>query len=132
LGVAGPDLKFYFFSTNFPGVTHDERVLRRTLANLFEGQNYRPYPGARLVADSAFTARDWIVPVQRTAVPAQQQVNTALQRTRHPVERAFGLLKERFRGLGLDGRMRLWDPRRSASIIMACVHLHNFIIESRE
>ena len=46
LGVAGPDLDFFYANPNFGGRCHDSHVLRSSaLWKAFEDQNYRPFPG---------------------------------------------------------------------------------------
>lgn len=57
---------------------------------------------------------------------SQKQYNFILSRARCTIERAFGLLKKRFRCLGelLDVRSSQWRP----TYIIACCVLHNICI----
>jgi hypothetical protein len=43
------------------------------------------------------------------------------------VERAFGVLKSRF--AIVRGAARLWDENSLGNIMMACITMHNLIVE---
>ena len=46
LGVAGPNLDFFYANANFGGRCHDSHVLRSSeLWRAFEERLYRPFPG---------------------------------------------------------------------------------------
>ena len=46
LGVAGPNLDFFYVNANFGGRCHDSHVLRSSeLWRAFEERLYRPFPG---------------------------------------------------------------------------------------
>lgn len=44
----------------FPGRVHDSRVFKKTLGVRFE-DGYRPFPGAVLLADSAYSCSDYVI-----------------------------------------------------------------------
>lgn len=60
--MADADGKFLHVSTKGHGSMHDSRVLKKTLAYKF--QNWRPFEGAVLLADSAYAASDWVIPMK--------------------------------------------------------------------
>lgn len=45
------------------GKCHDSKVLNETLAPKFNG-GYRPFDGAIVLADSAYGASDWLIPMR--------------------------------------------------------------------
>ena len=47
-------------------------------------------------------------------------------KTRLVVERAFGVLKMRFRCLDRTAGKMMFNPERACKVIMACIILHNF------
>ncbi len=50
LGVAGPNLRFFYINTNFGGRSHDSHVLRKSaLWNQFENNHTRPFPGMQAI-----------------------------------------------------------------------------------
>lgn len=51
-------------------------------------------------------------------------------RCRRMIECSWALLKNRF--LSLKNILRLKSPKKCGEVIMACAHLHNFIIETKE
>uniref|UniRef100_A0A914HQI1 DDE Tnp4 domain-containing protein n=1 Tax=Globodera rostochiensis TaxID=31243 RepID=A0A914HQI1_GLORO len=110
--VAGPDLHFFSLSVRWPGSVNDARVFRNSeLCNKFDN-GYRPFEGAVLLGDSIYPVKDYLVPMR--PYPDLEQFFRAHARARRFIECAMK------------------DPKKSALVIKACVHLHNFIIESRE
>jgi len=65
--VSGPDYKFYFLSSNWPGSVNDCRVLSNS--SLFRRFNdgYRPFPNCVLLGDSIYPRNDWLVPMRARA-----------------------------------------------------------------
>lgn len=55
--------------------------------------------------------------------------SSSLARCRSCIERAWGLLKNRFGAL--HKQLKLKEPKSCAKVIQAAVLLHNFIIENR-
>ena len=66
--------------------------------------------------------------------PSKQPYNkrrVAHIRTRNVIERAFGVLKSRFRSLDTSGGTLMYSPRKACDITVACVILHNICISNR-
>lgn len=73
MGVAGPDLQFYFFSSRWPGSVNDARVLRNSgLCRRFD-DGYRPFPNAVILGDSAYPLNDWLIPMRIAATSEFEQ-----------------------------------------------------------
>jgi hypothetical protein len=129
LAVAGPDLKIYYLNANFPGRCHDSNVLRSSsLWRSFEDAGNRPFEGAVLLGDSAYPLRPWLMtPFPGDPDGAKGRYNKAHIQTRNVVERAFGVMKNRF--FALKTGLRLKDPKKCSNIIISAVILHNLCIK---
>lgn len=96
----GPDLTVYYANCSAPGAWHDSHVLKETnLWNIFEA-GHRPFPGAVILADSAYVLNDWLItPFPGDPAGAKLKFNIAHMKTRNTVERCFGALKASFLAL---------------------------------
>lgn len=84
----------------------------------------------QVVADSAYTATEFVLPAFQDStadVGPRRTFNLAHARTRNVIERAFGLLKARWRIL-----LRRIDTKLSTTvhIIAACCILHNICVKA--
>ena len=125
--VCGPRLNFFFCSAKYPGSVHDSRAFRNTsLYNLFE-TNWRPFPSAIILGDSAYPTKEWLIPPLPVPVTdAEQRFNASHKTTRSIVERAFGVMKQRFNVLKTP--IRVQTPEYACEIIKCCVALHNLCL----
>ena len=140
-GVVNGTGKFIDAVAGFPGSAHDARVLRNSniyqeaengnilqapLVNI-DGNDIGPY----LVGDSAYPLAPWLIKPfpEGTNDPDEKTFNKELSRARVVVERAFGILK---------GRWRVLQKRLDSSLnfaiktTIACIVLHNFCIEAND
>lgn len=109
------------------GSVHDARVFRNSaLSHYIEVPNeYFPFD-THIVADSAYALHPHVmVPFRDNGhlTVLQKNYNFCLSSTRMAIERAFGLLKVRFRIL-LDC-LPLTDIKKIPQVILACCVLHN-------
>lgn len=87
--------RFLHINTCFPGASHDAYVLRSSgvpaiMETLPEG--------GWLLGDSGYPLKEWLLtPFLSPSNPQEEKYNEALSKTRIVVERAFGVLKSRFR-----------------------------------
>ena len=135
--VVGANLYFSDVATGFPGSMHDTRVLRQT--NLSERaesgvifditvkkiRNVEVRP--LILGDGRYPLRNWLVkPFNFTAALSEKEkrFNRVLSSSRVSVERAFGLLKGRWRCLltTLDANIK-----NVPDVIICCFILHNFL-----
>jgi len=114
-----------------PGSLHDARVLRRS--NLYqESQNNKEqlFPNTTFIlGDSAYPSLPWLVPPFRNNghLTAQQlEFNYLHSSTRMAIEKAFGVLKGRFRRLKFFNELR--HLQFIVQIVIACCILHNICI----
>ncbi|XP_039305489.1 putative nuclease HARBI1 [Solenopsis invicta] len=118
-----------------PGSLHDARVLRRSpLHSIASREQERVFPNNTFIlGDSAYPSLPWLVPPFRDnghLTPQQREFNYLHSSTRMSVERAFGLLKGRFR------RIKFFNEYKTISFvtditIAACI-LHNYCINAND
>ena len=106
--VYRPDYSIYFCSSRCPGRWHDSRVLKEsTLWTAFEENAQRPFPGAVILGDSAYTWNSWLIPPFRGDVQgARLPFNEAHKKTRSTIERTTGVIKKGFYILPTGIRVR--------------------------
>ncbi|KAJ8300616.1 hypothetical protein KUTeg_022135, partial [Tegillarca granosa] len=108
----------------YPGSTHDARVLRQS--SLWDN-GLRLCNGNHLVADAAYPLRRWLLTPYRDnrhLNQEQKHFNYLHSSNRVVIERAFGLLKGRYRRLyHIDSKVET----AVKLIVVACV-LHNFCL----
>ncbi|CAB4017612.1 Hypothetical predicted protein [Paramuricea clavata] len=141
-GVVGKNLTFLDTAIGYPGSMHDARVLRSSdifqkaqngdiltepLASI-NGVQVRPL----LLGDGAYPLLPWLIkPYPNGAILncSQRRFNKTLSSARSIVERAFGILKARWRILlkRLDNRFE-----NISEVILSCCILHNFCQEAGE
>ena len=138
--VVDGNLKFMDVSSGYPGSIHDARVLRassiyhtaergdilnRPLANI-ENQPVKPF----IIGDGAYPLSSWLLkpyPDNGALTRSQTKYNKTLSSARSVVERAFGILKARWRCL-----LKRLDNRTSnvVEVIITCCVLHNICEEN--
>lgn len=89
-------------------------------------------PDGLLLGDSAHSLRPWLLtPVLHLGTPSEGMCyNDSHTRTRNTIERAFGVLKSRFRCIDSSGGTLLYTPKKACKIAVATAVLHNMCIES--
>ncbi|XP_062618375.1 putative nuclease HARBI1 [Saccostrea cucullata] len=127
--VADARMRFLHINASFPGSTHDAFVLTnsglpRRIQSLPEG--------GWLLGDSGYPLKNWILtPFPSPSNQQEEKFNEAHGRTRIVVERAFGVLKSRFRCLHKTGGSLPFSPLKCSRVIETCFRLHNVAIEEK-
>lgn len=127
--VCNSEMLFTDCFAGYPGSCHDSRVLRNSPlgANGLQLCN-----GNHIIADGGYPLRRWILTPYRDnghLTQEQKNYNYKLSSNRVVVERAFGLLKGRFR------RLRYLDTQKiqtAVEIIMTACVLHNVCLMQRD
>ncbi|XP_062581522.1 putative nuclease HARBI1 [Saccostrea cucullata] len=128
-GVVDAEMRFLNINCRFPGSAHDAYIMSNStipdiMANLPEG--------GWLLGDSGYPLKDFLMtPFNNPSTPTEERYNRAHCQTRNVVERAFGVLKSRFRCLHKSGGCLPFKPTKCAIIIETCCRLHNKAIEER-
>ncbi|XP_062173489.1 uncharacterized protein LOC133878942 [Alnus glutinosa] len=136
--VASNDLWIWHAFFGLPGSHNDINVLERSnvFANLAEGRappvnysvNGHDYTMGYYLSDGIYPS--WATFVKTIHAPQgnkRKNFAAAQESARKDVERAFGVLQARF--AIVRGRTRLYEPELLKDIMMACIILHNMIVE---
>ena len=98
-----------------------------SLWNQFE-LGHRPFPQAVILGDSAYPCRDWLIPPFPGDPDGERgRFNEAHRRTRNVIERAFGILKNRFTVLKTTVRLRSMEE--CSRLVICCAILHNLCLK---
>ncbi|XP_061190830.1 putative nuclease HARBI1 [Saccostrea echinata] len=128
-GVVDAEMRFLNINCRFPGSAHDAYIMSNSnipgiMANLTDG--------GWLLGDSGFPLKDFLMtPFSNPSTQMEERYNHAHCQTRNVIERAFGVLKSRFRCLHKSGGCLPFTPTKSALVIETCCRLHNKAIEER-
>ena len=146
-GAVDPDRPFINVNLGWPGRVNDGRVffnssLSRFLEEKCSQMNYRLVPTGNgtytpiplyLLGDSAYGNSKRMVTTYEIGECERdhivQKLNKRLAGVRYVVEHAFSLLKGRFRILLSSMPMAKRSVEKATNIVMACVVLHNFLID---
>lgn len=125
--VCDAKLRFTDIQTGWPGSVHDARVFRNSpLYTLLENGNLpEEY---HLLGDSAYTLQPYmLVPYRDNGhlLPWQAHFNHIHSTSRVVIERAFGLLKSKFRRLQ---KLEMIDVERIPLVISGACVMHNIIL----
>ncbi|XP_056011501.1 putative nuclease HARBI1 [Ostrea edulis] len=127
--VVDANLSFTNIVVRWPGSTNDSFILTNSsLPNIMEGTD------GWLLGDSGYPLKKWLL--TPFAQPSNQQeqrsyyyllllYNRAHCSTRNTVERAFGVLKSRFRCMHKTGGTLQFGSEKCIKIIECCFRLHN-------
>ena len=123
--------EFIDFFTGYPGSVHDSRVL--SYSSMYLRRTYPP-TGWYLLGDSGYgniiSPIAVVTPFRNDADPKKRIFNHLHSRARTIVERAFGLLKMRWRVL-FQRPIEL-KIHRAIQVIAACAMLHNICIQNMD
>ena len=125
-GTCDSTMKFIDIVVGWPGSVHDARVFRNSPMFLHAHETFPP--GFYILGDSGYPLQEWcLVPFKSTGYNSltheQRRFNKRLSQTRVVVERAFGLLKQRWRSMH---RLHVQTSTRAIAMIEAACVLHNY------
>ncbi|XP_045106663.1 putative nuclease HARBI1 [Portunus trituberculatus] len=125
--VCDAKLRFINILTGWPGSVHDARVFRNSpLYTLLENGNFPE--DYHLLGDSAYTLQPYMLVSYRDnghLLPWQVNFNHIHSTSRVIMERAFGLLKSKFRRLQ---KLEMIDVERIPLVIAGACVMHNIIL----
>jgi len=132
-GICDARLQFINVVAKYPGSAHDSFIWRNcAVYHFMEQQEADPNANQRwILGDSAYPLSLFtMTPVTNATTAAELRYNKKHAQTRNTVERAFGLLKMRFRCLHKTGGCLQSPPQGCAKVISACTVLHNICIQN--
>ncbi|CAI6376070.1 unnamed protein product [Macrosiphum euphorbiae] len=131
--ICDSDLKILNVCCKFPGSVHDSHIWRLSLVQeLLQHLHSIGQTSYFMLGDSGYGLRPWLMtPIYEPQENSSEaRCNKWFCKTRSIIERCNGVLKMRFRCL-LKHRVLHYSPPKAASIINACVTLHNICITNK-
>jgi len=126
--ACGPNLEFFDFVCRWPGSVHDSRIFNNS--RLFFDLQHDLLEGHHLLGDSAYPLLPFLLtPVANPVGQREVRYNISHSKARNTIERAFGVLKMRFRCLTIPLKINLTTVM--ATICSAAV-LHNMAVKYKE
>ncbi|XP_050336478.1 putative nuclease HARBI1 [Bactrocera neohumeralis] len=128
-------LCFTFVNAKFPGATHDSGIwatsdLREQLIRQHTNTSEQQRRESWLLGDQGYPLEPWLLtPVGTPNTHKEQKYNKLHGSARNCIERAFGVLKSRFRCL-LKHRVLHYSHETSALFVSTCVILHNIMTKA--
>lgn len=118
--------RFTDIVAKWPGSTHDSSIFENCG---LKGHLERNQIG-HLLGDSGYALKKYLLtPVLNPATESEAAYNLAHSSGRMVIERAFGLMKSRFRCLHKTGGVLYKQPGKCCQLIITCAKLHNFCME---
>lgn len=118
-------------NARFPGSTHDAFIWRDSAVKEVMQNNYaRGERNTWLIGDSGYPIEPWLMTPIQGAQPntPQERYNRAFTKARNCIEMCNGVLKNRFRCLMGERKLR-YNPEKVGTIVNACCVLHNICIK---
>ncbi|XP_060596210.1 putative nuclease HARBI1 [Ruditapes philippinarum] len=121
--VVDAEMRFTDVVSRWPGSQHDAAIFNACgLKTHLEQSN-----NGLLLGDSGYPLRRYLLtPKVNPTTPQEEAFNKHHSRGRVVVEKAFGILKSRFRCLHKSGGVLPFSPEKSSQVVVACMRLHNF------
>lgn len=122
--------KFINVNSRYPGSTHDSYIWGTSgILGMFETEYISPERQRYwILGDSGYPLQPWLLTAHlRPANESEERFNRIIKQMRSRVERAIGILKNRFRCVLGERKLR-YDPTTTGKIICAVVVIHNFLI----
>ncbi|KAK6172642.1 hypothetical protein SNE40_016257 [Patella caerulea] len=128
-GICDHTLRFTNAVVRWPGSSHDSAILSNSrVAEVLDSGNL----SGILLGDSGYGCKKWLMtPLLDPKSRGEQRYNTSHLKTRNTIERAFGVLKSRFRCLHKTTGCLPFSTDRCCKVIVACMKLHNFCMDEK-
>ncbi|XP_053403112.1 putative nuclease HARBI1 [Mercenaria mercenaria] len=123
--VCDPDARFTDVVAMWPGSQHDAAIFNSCgLKNHLELNDI-----GMLLGDSGYPLKKYLLtPKLNPSTPQEVEFNKYHSRGRIVIEKAFGLLKSRFRCLHRTGGVLQFRPGKCSQVVLACMRLHNLCV----
>ncbi|XP_052239757.1 putative nuclease HARBI1 [Dreissena polymorpha] len=118
--------RFIDIVSKWPGSTHDASAFDSCGLKTFLEEHHQGH----LLGDSGYPLKKYLLtPLLRPTTDAELRYNYAQSSGRMVVERAFGVLKSRFRCLHKTGGCLCMRPDKCCQVVAACMRLHNLCVD---
>ncbi|KAK3909719.1 Putative nuclease [Frankliniella fusca] len=130
--ICDADLRILNVDARWPGSLTDNQIWQASTARRVVEQAYYE-DRCWLLGDSCYFTAPWLhIPIIHAQPGTPEFEYTRLHcRCRNAVERCIGVLKARWRVLGIDRCINYRDPAYAGMIVNACCVLHNYCIGRR-
>ncbi|XP_052903541.1 putative nuclease HARBI1 isoform X2 [Anopheles moucheti] len=122
-----------YVNARFSGSNHDAFIFDSSPAiEYFENKWRNGERVFRLLGDSAYPTKPWLVKPFANALPGSQEAefNTKHAQARVVIEKTIGMLKAKFRCLNGERQLR-YSPTKVVRMVNVCCALHNICILNR-
>lgn len=117
-------LRFLAVNAKFPGSCHDSGIWTTSAVR----QCMMRRSDSWLLGDQGYPLEPWLLtPIAEASNPQEEKYNKIHIKARNVIERAFGVLKSRFRCLSKHRALH-YSHEKAVSIINACTILHNICL----
>ncbi|XP_054091718.1 putative nuclease HARBI1 [Zeugodacus cucurbitae] len=122
-------LLFTAVNARYPGSCHDSGIWTTSPTRLHLISTYNIQSDSWLLGDQGYALEPWLLtPVAEPVNAREVRYNKLHAKARNTIERAFGVLKSRFRCLSKHPILH-YSPEKAAMIIYACTILHNILLK---
>ncbi|XP_050340014.1 putative nuclease HARBI1 [Bactrocera neohumeralis] len=119
------ELIFRHVNAKFPGSCHDSGIWTTSPARIKLIREHSDGAFKWLLGDSGYPLEPWLLtPVANPETPNEQNFNTRHIKARNTIERAFGVLKSRFRCISRERTLR-YKHSKAALFVYTCTIFHN-------
>ncbi|XP_049315330.1 putative nuclease HARBI1 [Bactrocera dorsalis] len=122
-------LLFTAVNARYPGSCHDSGIWTTSPTRMHLTNTYNTQSDSWLLGDQGYPLEPWLLtPVAEPSNAREVRYNKLHAKARNTIERAFGVLKSRFRCLSKH-RILHYSPEKASLIIYACTILHNILLK---
>ena len=123
-GICNANLLFLDVVAKWPGSSHHSFILQTAQVN--DDFENGKYVDSWLLGDNWYPLKNWLMtPITQPATSAERNFNEVYRKTRCLIERAFGVLKSKWKILDHTGGSMCCSPTKVAKITITCCVLHN-------
>lgn len=127
--IVDSNLKFLSVNAKYPGSVHDSAIWTTSPGRVHLIREHNSRSNNWLIGDSGYPLEPWLLtPVSQPTSRQEEKFNAMQIRARNSVERAFGVLKSRFRCVHKN-RVLHYRPDKAAIIFYSCAILHNMMVD---
>ncbi|XP_054746614.1 putative nuclease HARBI1 [Anastrepha obliqua] len=125
--ICNDELIFQNVNARFPGSCHDAGIWTTSPVRIKLIREHIVGAFKWLLGDSGYPLEPWLLtPIATPSSASEEIFNKTHIKARNTIERAFGVLKSRFRCLSKERVLR-YSYKNAAAIIYTCVVFHNML-----
>ena len=123
-GICDANLLFRDVVARWPGSSHDSFILETS--GIYEKFEQRLFDDSWLLGKSGYSLKPWLLtPIANPRCAEESKYNNLHRKTQNFIERAFAVLKSRWRISDHTGGSLCYTPEKVRKITVNCCVLHN-------